>query len=113
MKIEDINKGLGTLLDVQKPWQIESVDVQHKNKVVDIFIDYERGSRFSCPVCGSMSKVHDSRSHRLRHLDWFEYRSYLNVKVPRVKCEEHGVKVISNLPWGHTGSHFSFFLKNG
>lgn len=41
MKIEDINKGLGTLLDVQKPWQIESVDVQHKNKVVDIFIDSE------------------------------------------------------------------------
>lgn len=112
MKIEDINSGIGRLLDVVTPWEIASVDLQHQNKVVDIFIEYERGSLFPCPTCGCMSKVHDSRPHRLRHLDWFEYRCYLNVKVPRVKCEDHGVKVIAELPWGNTGRHLSFFLKS-
>jgi transposase len=111
MQLEDINKGLGALLNVASPWQITTVDVQHQNKVVDIFIGYARGSEFGCPLCGKLSKVHDSRSHRIRHLNWFEYRSYLNVKVPRVKCPEHGTRVISSLPWGHTGSHYSFFLK--
>lgn len=112
MKIEDINKGLWALLNVQKPWQIVSVDLQQKNKVLDIFIEYERGSMFACSACGKMCKVHDSSVHRIRHLNWFEYRSYLNVKVPRITCAEHRVKVISTLPWGHTGSHFSFFLNS-
>lgn len=111
MKIEDINTGLGRLLNVEKPWYITGVDLQHKNKVVDISIGFERGSQFSCSVCEKLCNVHDSKEHRIRHLDWFEYRSYLNIKVPRTKCAEHGVKVIRQLPWGYTGSHFSFFFE--
>jgi len=112
MQLTDINAGLGLLLELSAPWQIVSTEIQHKNKVVDIFIDYERGSMFPCPMCGKECKAHDCRGHRMRYLNWFDYRSYLNVKVPRVKCAEHGIKVISQLPWGHTGSHFSFFLNS-
>jgi len=112
MKIEDINQGLGVLLSIEHPWQLGEIEVQHKNKVIDISISYERGSSFACSSCGKLCSVHDSKIHRIRHLDWFQYRSYLNIKVPRTKCVEHGVKVIKQLPWGHTGSHFSFFLKN-
>ncbi len=113
MQFEDVQLGLSKMLTVSAPWLVGEVEVQHKNKVVDIYIGYERGAQFPCPVCGASSKVHDSNMHRIRHLDWFEYRSYLNIKVPRTKCEIHGVKVIAELPWGHTGSHFSFFLKSG
>lgn len=113
MKLEDINEGLGKLLSVFLPWQIGDIELQHTNKVIDITITYERGSKFPCSQCGKICKVHDGKVHRIRHLDWFEYRSYLNVKVPRTRCEEHGIRVIKSLPWGHTGSHFSFFLKNG
>jgi transposase len=111
MELKDINEGLGAMLKVDPPWKITAIDVQPANEVVDIHIDYDRGAMFECPECGQRCKVHDSRRHRIRHLDWFQYRCYLNIQVPRVKCKDHGVKVVSNLPWGYTGSHFSFFFE--
>ncbi len=112
MQIEDLNNGLSLLLSVEAPWKIARINSQPKNKVVDIEIGFIRGSEFPCAICQKPCKVHDSSIHRIRHLDWFEYRCYLNVKVPRTKCETHGVKVIESLPWANTGGHFSFFLKN-
>lgn len=108
MKIEE---GLRQMLKVDLPWQISLIEVHPGTEVVDIYLDYERGSQFKCPECGKSCKVHDSRVHRIRHLDWFQYRCYLNIKVPRIKCKEHGVKVVSELPWGYSGSHFSFFFE--
>jgi transposase len=107
----DINKSIGRLLQVTRPWEITAIEPQYRNKVIDIQIGFERGSKFPCAECGALCHVHDSTLHRIRHLDMFEYRCYLNVKVPRTKCLVHGVKVIKELPWGHTGSHYSFFLK--
>jgi transposase len=112
MKMEDIQQGLSKMLLVEQPWILQEIEVHNAAKVVDIHISYERGTQFNCPDCNQSCPVHDSRVHRIRHLDWFNYRCYLNVKVPRVKCDTHGVKVISTLPWGHTGSHFSFFLRS-
>ncbi len=111
MQINDLNKGLSSLLSVNAPWQLVSINSQPKNKVVDIFIGFVRGSEFPCPCCEKSCKVHDSKEHRIRHLDWFEHRCYLNVRVPRTRCSEHGVKVIESLPWASTSGHFSFFLK--
>jgi hypothetical protein len=111
MQIDDLNKGLSSLLSVNAPWKITSINTQPKNKVVDIFIGFIRGSEFQCPCCQKSCKVHDSTEHRIRHLDWFEHRCYLNVRVPRTRCSEHGVKVIESLPWASTSGHFSFFLK--
>lgn len=112
MKLDAIEIGLSKLLQVEKPWVIKSINLQPKNKVIDIVIDYERGSVFPCCECGELCKVHDGSYHRIRHLDWFEYRSYLNIKTPRTKCEKHGVRVIDKLPWGNTGSHFSFLFEH-
>ena len=112
MEIKSLNDWLDKLLKVEAPWEILKIDHQEKLSVVDIHIGFKRGSKFSCPQCATLSKIHDSSEHRIRHLDCFNYRSYLNVKVPRIKCETHGVKVIEHLPWGHTGKHYSFFLKS-
>jgi transposase len=111
MQIENIEDGLDLLLNISKPWKLQGVDLQHKNKVVEIEIGFIRGATFKCNLCDADCKVHDSNFHRIRHLDIFEYRCYLSINVPRIKCLEHGVKVIEHLPWGYTGSHYSFFLK--
>lgn len=52
--------GLSGLLGVEKPWEITNIKVQHLNKVVDVYLDYERGSMFHCPSCGNKTKIHDS-----------------------------------------------------
>jgi transposase len=90
MKLE----GLGELLGIKRPWVVKSTEVHHSTNVLDIYIDFERGTQFACPCCNELSPVYDSSTKRVRHLDVFEYRSYLNIKVPRIKCERDGVKVV-------------------
>ena len=37
-------EGLGDLLGVKKPWIFRSTEVHHKTNVLDIYIDFERGT---------------------------------------------------------------------
>lgn len=111
MEKTNIKDVLHQFLGVKSPWVIEKTDIHPSNKVIDIFINYERGSKFNCPVCQELCNVHDCSYRRWRYLDWFEYRCYLNIKIPRVKCEKHGVKVINNISWGRMNSHYSYMLE--
>ena len=99
--------GLSKLLKVESPWFISDIQLQNKNEVIDVYIDIKRGSKFSCPVCGEKCAIHDSNYIRIRHLDLFEYRCYLNVKTPRTNCPKDGVKVINGSKWSRKGSHYS------
>jgi transposase len=103
--------GLGKLLCIESPWRLKDVKVQSENQVIDVFIDYERGSKFSCPQCGKESPVHDSSYKRVRHLDVFEYRCYLNIKTPRISCDKDGIKVTHTDKWSRQGTHYSFKLE--
>lgn len=99
--------GLGVLLGVKSPWVLTKIDVQNHTQVIDVYIEYERGSKFECPICGKLSNVHDGNLKRIRHLDLFDYRCYLNIKVPRVSCNKDGVKVVHSNPWDRGGNHYS------
>ena len=99
--------GLSELLSIESPWLISDIQLQKKNEVIDVYISIERGSKFPCPVCGQKCAVHDSNYIRIRHLDLFEYRCYLNVKIPRINCPRDGVKVINGNNWSRKGSHYS------
>ena len=96
-----------SLLGVVSPWYIKEVKTQVRNQVIDIYIDFEKGSQFPCPVCGRPTKVYDSSYKRIRHLDLFEFRCYLNVKIPRVDCNKDGVKTSYADKWSNRSSHYS------
>lgn len=98
---------MGVLLGIKSPWVLKKIDVQHHTQVIDVYIDYERGSKFECPDCGEFCKVHDGSVKRIRHLDLFDYRCYLNIKVPRISCKKDGVKVVCSNPWDRGGNHYS------
>ena len=51
------------LLGLEDPWVIKEIKFDHNEKRVDIFIDFPRGSRFPCPVCGTSYGVHDTEDH--------------------------------------------------
>lgn len=103
----DLN-GIEVLIGITSPWKLREVKIQPKNKVIDVFIDYERGSNFLCPSCSVLCSVHDSSMKRIRYLDLFDYRCYLNIKTPRTNCNKCGVKVSHADPWSRKGSHYSF-----
>lgn len=77
---------------------------------MDIFIDFARGSRFPCPVCGVPYGVHDTEERTWRHLNIFQYPTYVHAREPRIKCNEHGKKTV-DMPWARKGSGFSLHFE--
>jgi len=58
---------------------------------------------FSCPECGVGCPRHDKRPRKWRHLDTCQLATLIEAEVPRVRCLEHGVKLV-DVPWAERGS---------
>jgi transposase len=104
-------KTLFTLaLGIQSPWELKALDFDESNKRLDISIDFKRGAKFPCPVCGTLCNVYDTEQKSWRHLDFFQHSAYLNARTPRIKCDGHGVKQIQ-VPWARPGSGFTLLFE--
>lgn len=112
MEIIDFTKALSTILEVEKPWVLTKVNLQRKNKVLDIFISIASGGKFKCAQCETESTVYDTSERRIRHLDLFDYQCYLNIKVPRTNCTQHGVLSIGSTKLFRQGSHYSYLFED-
>lgn len=111
MQIHNIEAAFREVMSVKSPWKIQDVQIFHQTKLVEVFINSEKNTLFGCPKCGNLCKVHDSVTHRWRYLDFFDYRCYITMKVPRTKCEDHGVLTLKETPWGRMGSHYSYMVE--
>lgn len=99
-------------LGVAPPWEVEGVSFSKENKRLDLKIGFLRGATFACPVCGTAAPVHDTSEKSWRHLNFFQFETYLTARVPRVKCPntDHGVKQVS-VPWARAGSGFTLLFE--
>jgi transposase len=104
----DFIEALTKIINVSSPWKIEEIKVNPPTKTVNVFIHYEEGATFPCSKCNKDRKVYDSNYRIWRHLDICDYRCYLNIKIPRINCPEHGILVIKELPFGRMNGHYSF-----
>jgi transposase len=82
------------VLSIRPNWVAAGVHMDEKAKTVHIEILYANDN-YHCPKCGKESKLYDHRIRRLRHLDTCDYQTILEVKVPRIKCAEHGVQQLN------------------
>jgi transposase len=80
-----------------------------EDREMDITLDFKTGSRFPCPICGTVSPVHDTKQRRWRCLDFFQHKAFLNAPVPRIKCGTCGVKLI-DVPWAPLGGRFTLLF---
>ncbi len=106
----DTNALFTTALGLQSPWEVKTLDFGAAPRRLDILVDFQKGTSFPCPVCGQLSKVHDTEEKTWRHLDFFQHAAYLTVRVPRCKCDEHGVKRVP-VPWAREGSGFTLLFE--
>ena len=51
---------------------------------------------FPCPECSKLSPVYDHQESESvwRHLNTCQMDTYVHCRLPRIKCEDHGVKLI-------------------
>lgn len=97
-------------LGLKAPWFVSDVKLNKVEKKLDIFIDFERGARFPCPECQSPCEVHDTNQRTWRHLNFFEYETFLHARVPRASCPKHGVRQVE-LPWARPNSGFTLHIE--
>jgi transposase len=97
-------------LGLEKPWYIKAVEFDVKEKQLDLYIDFESGSKFPCPLCGkSGCFVHDTIDRTWRHLNFFQFKTYLHCRVPRTECDSCGVKQVK-VPWARKSSGFTLLM---
>ena len=97
-------------LGLEKPWYIKAIDFKVEEMQLDLHIDFESGSNFPCPSCGRLGcHVHDTIERTWRHLNFFQFKTYLHCRVPRTECEDCGVKQVK-VPWARKSSGFTLLM---
>jgi len=94
------------ILGIKSPWYVCSVELSMSDEEVVVHVEPKEGAGLCCPTCDKVSPGYDSRPRRWRHLDTCQYKTILQVDLPRVTCQEHGVVTVS-VPWAEPGSGFT------
>ena len=98
-------------LGLQPPWTVTDARFDAEAHRLDIEIDFAPGSRFACPNCGAADcPAHDTERMTWRHLNFFQHQAFLNARVPRVRCEQCGVRKIA-APWARPDSGFTLLFE--
>ncbi len=98
-------------LQLKKPLYVKSVSFDETLGELHLYIDFKKGATFRCPVCGKEElKVHDTKEKTWRHLNFFQYKTYVHYRTPRTKCPEDGVR-LTEVPWASAGSGFTLLFE--
>jgi transposase len=99
------------LLGVVEPWKVQSVELNISKGKVDIELEHREGIKWPCPECGNELAIYDHAEERTwRHLDTCQFKTYVHARIPRVDCDEHGVRRVK-VPWAEKGSRFTLLME--
>ena len=97
-------------LGMSKPWKVVNVEFDGEKKRLDIYLDFSKGSRFSCSDCGEPCSVYDTEQKEWRHLNFFQHECYLHARTPRTDCKKCGVHLVE-VPWSRPQSGFTLLFE--
>lgn len=105
------NKELFSLaLNIENPWRIDKIQFDQEKEELNIYVGYMRSSKFLCPKCGKECKMHDTKEKVWRHLNFFQYKTYIHCKLPRTNCEDDGVLLVQ-APWSTDNTGFTMLFE--
>jgi len=91
-------------------WNVVKSEMDVPQRQLRLELDFPAGTKFACPRCGQLCAVHDTVDKEWRHLDFWQHRTDLRARVPRVTCAEHGVLQVE-VPWARAGSGFTLMME--
>lgn len=109
MNRENEIKIFSLMAGIEPPWTLEKVEVD-ENKDLHMYVKYKRGEKFKCNQCQELCPIHDTIEKTWRHLNCFEHKTYIHCKVPRIKCEKHGVHLVE-VPWAKANTGFTLLFE--
>ncbi|GHU47440.1 ISL3 family transposase ISMac21 [Clostridia bacterium] len=79
------------MLKIKKPLYIKNVAFDDEKKEVHFYVDFNSGTKFSCPKCGHLEcSVKATTKKVWRHLNMFEYMVYIHLRTPYIDCPNDG-----------------------
>ena len=81
-------------LGINSPWYINGVEFDVAKKTLAIAVDFIAGSRFTVPGVEGAHPAHDTVTKRYRHLNFFQHECQLEVRVPRVRLPDGGIRQV-------------------
>jgi transposase len=97
-------------LGLLPPWLVDHCTFTPEPGRLDIHLDFPRGSTFPCPLCAAPCKAYDTQTLTWRHLDFFQHRTLLHARTPRVECSRCGVHRV-HVPWARPDSGFTLLFE--
>lgn len=97
-------------LGLAEPWVVRKIDFSDEQHQLDLWLDFPAGSKFPCPQCKAARGVYDSDERVWRHLNFFQHKTFLHARQPRIECPEHGVKTVE-VPWARPGAGFTLLME--
>lgn len=99
------------ILGLQSPWKVARVELNMGQQRVDVWTEHTKPKAWPCPECGAACPLHDHDEERTwRHLDTMQFTTHLHARVPRVRCDEHGVRQV-RVPWADPKSRFTLLFE--
>ncbi len=99
-------------LGLRAPWTVKEIFFSQDDGRLDITVAYPAGASFPCPGCHDARGVHDHRERVWRHLNFFQYETYLRAAVPRIRCDHCGKTTTVPVPWARPGSGFTLLFES-
>src|SRR6266853_238552 len=109
-KLMDTKALFASALQLTRPWKVVESRFEKESGELRLRLDFEIGSRFPCPECGCACPVHDTKEKSWRHLNFWQYRTELTARTPRIECPEHQVLLIE-VPWARAESGFTLMME--
>jgi len=97
-------------LGLVSPWNVVSCDFDPIAKSLELVIDFERGARFADPDTGELCPVHDTVQRSWEHLKFFEHRTTIHARDPRIKTPSVSVKNVE-VPWARPHGGFTLLME--
>jgi transposase len=99
------------ILGLVEPWTVREVELKIDEGRVEIYVEHPRGEKWKCPHCERELSCYDHSPERTwRHLDTCQLETHLHARIPRVKCEEHGVVQVP-VPWAEEHGRFTLLME--
>lgn len=96
---------LSRLLHFGEGWEIKEIIVNNDMKEIDVYIEYQKPTGLSSEE-GIECAIYDyGEMRRIRHLDLFEYKTYIDVRIPRLI---NAKSEICTMKLGWVGSRVSY-----
>lgn len=98
-------------LGLSSPWAVTAVDFRQPEGTIHFVVECQ-AKRLACPTCGALEQpIHDRIDRRWQHLHFFQFRAFIDARLPRVACTVCGKTGQVKVPWARTGSGFSLVME--